>query len=78
MAATATMEQFDIPKSYKACVFDKPGTISTKIEELQTPEPGPGEVLVRLTHSGVCHSDLSLMTNRYDSIYTYWTVRLCA
>jgi propanol-preferring alcohol dehydrogenase len=48
MAAAATQQTFDIPKKYKACVYDKPGTISTKIEELDTPEPGPGDVLVRL------------------------------
>ncbi len=48
MAAAATQQTFDIPKRYKAVVYDKPGTISTKIEELDTPEPGPGEVLVRL------------------------------
>ena len=28
---------------------DKPGHISTKVEELPIPEPGPGQVLVRLT-----------------------------
>jgi hypothetical protein len=38
----------DIPKKYKAVVYDKPGTISTKIEELDIPEPGPGEVLINL------------------------------
>jgi len=48
MAAAATQQMFSIPKKYKACVYDKPGTISTKIEELDTPEPGPGDVLVRL------------------------------
>lgn len=29
-----------------------------KIEELNVPEPGPGEVLVKLQTSGVCHTDL--------------------
>jgi propanol-preferring alcohol dehydrogenase len=48
MAATATQKMFDIPKKYKAMVYDKPGTISTKLEELDTPEPGAGDVLVRL------------------------------
>jgi propanol-preferring alcohol dehydrogenase len=48
MAAADTAKHFDIPKKYKAAVYDKPGTISTKIEELDTPEPGPGEVLIRL------------------------------
>lgn len=55
----------DIPKKYKAVIYDEPGKISTKVVELDTPEPGPGEVLVNLTHSGVCHSDLGVMTNRW-------------
>ncbi|KAF1951124.1 alcohol dehydrogenase-like protein [Byssothecium circinans] len=45
MASTSTME---IPKKNKAAVYDKPGTISTKVVELEVPEPGPGEVLVNL------------------------------
>ena len=48
MAAAATEKTFDIPKKHKAVVYDKPGTISTKIEELDTPEPGPGDVLIKL------------------------------
>ncbi|RDW68517.1 hypothetical protein BP5796_09174 [Coleophoma crateriformis] len=48
MASAATQQTFDIPKTYKAVVYDKPGSISTKIEELETPEPGPGDVLIRL------------------------------
>ncbi len=38
----------EIPKQYKACVYDSPGKISTKVEMLDTPEPGPGEVLINL------------------------------
>lgn len=37
-----------IPKQHKAAVYDKPGTISTKIEMVDTPEPGVGEVLINL------------------------------
>jgi alcohol dehydrogenase, propanol-preferring len=48
MATADTAKIFNIPKKYKAAVYDKPGTISTKIEELDTPEPGMGEVLIRL------------------------------
>ncbi|KAF2237153.1 alcohol dehydrogenase-like protein [Viridothelium virens] len=58
-------KNFDIPKRYKAVVYDNPGTISTKIVEMETPEPGHGEVLVRITHSGVCHSDLAVMENAW-------------
>jgi propanol-preferring alcohol dehydrogenase len=65
MAAETTQKTFDIPKTYKAAVYDKPGTISTKIMELNTPDPGPGDVLVRLTHSGVCHSDMGVMENSW-------------
>ena len=38
----------EIPKQFKACVYDEPGKISTKIETLHTPEPGHGEVLINL------------------------------
>lgn len=42
------MGDVQIPKKHKALVYDKPGSISTKIEELDVPEPGPGEVLINL------------------------------
>lgn len=48
MAEAQAPKTFDIPKEHKAAIFDNPGTISTKITTVDTPEPGPGEVLVRL------------------------------
>lgn len=39
----------DLPKTYKACVYDQPGKISTKVVDLDMPEPGPGEVLINLS-----------------------------
>ena len=42
------MADVNIPEQYKACVYDQPGKISTKVEMLDTPEPGPGEVLINL------------------------------
>lgn len=59
------MTEVEIPSHYKALVYDKPGEISTKIETLETPKPGVGEVLINLTHSGVCHSDQAVMCNRW-------------
>lgn len=44
----------DIPKTHKALVYDKPGEISTKIIDLETPKPGPGEVLVKLYVKPIC------------------------
>ncbi|OQE32321.1 hypothetical protein PENSTE_c001G07869 [Penicillium steckii] len=58
----------DIPKKQKAVVFDQPGKVSTKVVEIDVPEPGNGEVLINLTHSGVCHSDYGIMTNTWDML----------
>lgn len=33
-----------------------------EIREIATPEPGPGEILVRVGASGACHSDLHVMS----------------
>jgi len=38
----------ELPAKYKAAVYDKPGTISTQVVELDMPEPGPGQVLINL------------------------------
>ena len=34
---------------------------SARIEDVPTPSPGPGQVLIRIGGAGVCHSDLHLM-----------------
>ncbi|KAJ5605333.1 hypothetical protein N7510_010487 [Penicillium lagena] len=59
-----------IPNIQKAVVYDKPGTISTKVVEIPVPEPGNGEVLINLyeTHSGVCHSDYGIMANTWSML----------
>ena len=48
MATTANPQAPEIPKTHKAIIYDSPGKISTKVVDVDTPEPGPGEVLVRL------------------------------
>lgn len=37
-----------IPEHHKAAVYVEPGKLLTKIETVDTPEPGPGEVLVNM------------------------------
>lgn len=37
-----------LPKKHKAVIYDEPGTLSTKIEFRDTPDPGHGEVLINL------------------------------
>ena len=36
------------------------------VEELATPEPGAGEVLIKVAACGVCHSDLHLVRGEWD------------
>ena len=44
-------------REIRAAVLANSGA-RTRIETLNLADPGPGEVLVRMTSSGVCHSDL--------------------
>jgi propanol-preferring alcohol dehydrogenase len=37
-----------------------------RIEEIPTPEPGPGEMLIKVAACGVCHSDLHLAMGEWD------------
>ena len=37
-----------------------------RIDEIPTPAPGPGEVLIKVAACGVCHSDLHLATGEWD------------
>lgn len=50
-----------LPSKYKAAVYDQPGKISTKIVELDMPEPAAGDVLIKLyanTIMVVAHKDI--------------------
>ncbi len=47
----------------KAAVLENTGG-SLTVEELTLSPPGPGEVLVRLHSSGVCHSDQNAIDDR--------------
>ena len=38
------------------------------VEEVETPVPGPGEVLVKVEACGVCHSDLHLAQGDWDML----------
>lgn len=42
------MAALEVPKRQKAAVYDQPGTVSTKIVEIDVPEPAAGEVLISL------------------------------
>ena len=37
------------------------------LEDVPIPEPGPGEVLVKVAFCGICHSDLSLINGTFPT-----------
>ena len=51
----------------KAAVLYEPKT-PLSIEELDLSEPGPGEVLVRMMASGVCHSDWHVVKGEWPNV----------
>jgi L-iditol 2-dehydrogenase len=48
----------------RAIVIERPNDIS--LREIETPEPGPGEVRVRSVRAGVCRTDLDIATGALD------------
>jgi propanol-preferring alcohol dehydrogenase len=51
-------------KTMRAAVIEALGQ-PLQIRELPVPEPGAGEVLIRIAASGVCHTDLSVMDGEW-------------
>ncbi|MBF8290365.1 MAG: Zinc-binding dehydrogenase [Chloroflexi bacterium] len=49
----------------RAVVLEQPGQ-PTRVEDLALDGPGPGEVLVRIAASGVCHSDLHVRDAEWE------------
>ena len=48
-------------RAMRAAVFTQSGRALDIVEGIQIDDPRPGEVLVRIRHCGVCHSDLSII-----------------
>ncbi|MEZ0365530.1 zinc-binding dehydrogenase [Mycobacterium sp. pUA109] len=42
-------------------------TKTIAVEDVPVPEPGPGEVLVKVAFCGICHSDLSLINGTFPA-----------
>lgn len=42
-------------------------TKTVVVEDVPIPEPGPGEVLVKVAFCGICHSDLSLINGTFPA-----------
>ncbi|KAG7115224.1 Alcohol dehydrogenase 2 like protein [Verticillium longisporum] len=52
----------------RAVVYLEPGTTKTAVVELPIAEPGPGEVLVKLHYSDVCHTDAAFCLNSFSTV----------
>ncbi|KAG5356455.1 Alcohol dehydrogenase 2 [Yarrowia sp. B02] len=48
-----------LPATQKAMVFDAVGG-PVEYRDIPVPKPGPGQILLHVQYSGVCHSDLSI------------------
>lgn len=53
-------------RSMRAAVMRAPHQ-PLQVQEVEVAEPGPGEVLVRIAASGVCHSDFHVYVGEWDS-----------
>jgi threonine dehydrogenase-like Zn-dependent dehydrogenase len=53
------MPEASVPATMRAAVYRAKGRV--EVEERAVPEPGPGEVLLRVSHCGVCGTDLHLV-----------------
>lgn len=42
-------------------------TREVKLEEIPIPEPGPGQVRIKVAYCGICHSDLSLIDGNFPA-----------
>jgi len=68
MAASATngnaSHSYEIPKTCKAgVVVDEGPNFRVEVQEVDVPEIGPEDVLIKLNATGICHSDLHFMQN---------------
>ncbi|ADN49671.1 zinc-binding dehydrogenase [Vulcanisaeta distributa] len=52
----------------KAATIKGPNKPYLEIKEVPTPKPGPGEILVRVAATGICHSDLHLFKGDFGPV----------
>jgi propanol-preferring alcohol dehydrogenase len=59
----------DIPETMMAARLYEPGPV--KIERVPTPQPAPGEVLIRIAACGVCGSDVHITVEKSQKLRKY-------
>jgi S-(hydroxymethyl)glutathione dehydrogenase/alcohol dehydrogenase len=51
----------------RAALLDPPNDALTLVDDVDVADPGAGEVLIRVAHCGVCHSDYSIVTGTFPA-----------
>ena len=52
----------------RAAILENPGQPFVLADDVEIEEPRAGEVLVRVSHCGVCHSDLSMVNGSFPGL----------
>ncbi len=52
----------------RAALLERSSEPLSVVDDITVAEPGPGEVLVRVTHCGLCHSDLSFVNGTFPTM----------
>ena len=58
--------KIQMAKTYKAVEVSAPGSL--RVVERTIPEPGPGQVRIRVEACGVCHTDAATVTGAYPGL----------
>jgi Zn-dependent alcohol dehydrogenase len=56
------------PQTYKAAVFESRNT-PLVIKDIPIKAPSPGEILVKVIASGICHSDATVQTGAFGNSF---------
>lgn len=62
--SVAPLRMSKVPETHKGYVFTS-GSSRLTLKDVPTYKPGPGEVLLKLEASGVCHSDLHILQGSF-------------
>ena len=60
----------EIPTTMRAAVY-RPGNLNPVTEHVPVPQPGRGQVLLKIAACGACHSDVLLLTEALIDERTY-------
>lgn len=67
-AETAIANMTSLPKTYRAAVFEKADTPFT-LKDVELKHPSPGQVLVKVLATGVCHSDAMVQDGQFGNSF---------